>query len=120
MINLLMTDSKFILRQWFKITKHTSHLHTHTHLTPYYYDKICQYKSEMNSNDLNTQNNYCYGCVLRKSPHRVHIELNNGIVDVTIPLTKELSDSIILVLKLDGNFRNKSLKDGIFKFTNNS
>ena len=40
------------------------------------------------------------------------------IVDVTIPFTNELSDSIILVLKLNTNFSNNSLKDGMFKFTN--
>ena len=50
--------------------------------------------------------------------HQANIELNNGIVDVTIPFTNELSDSIILVLKLNTNFRNNSLKDGMFKFTN--
>ena len=45
-------------------------------------------------------------------------ELNNGIVDVIIPFNNELLDSIILVLKLNTNFRNNSLKDGMFKFTN--
>ena len=44
----------------------------------------------MSSNDLNTQNNYCYECVSRISLHQAHIELNNGIVDVTIPFTNEL------------------------------
>ena len=53
------------------------------------------------------------------SLHQAHIELNNSIVDVTKPFTNELSDSIILVLKLlNTNFRNNSLKDGMFKFTN--
>ena len=55
----------------------------------------------MNSNDLNTQNNYCYGYVSRISLHQEHIELNNGIVGVTIPFTTELLGSIILVLKLN-------------------
>ena len=54
----------------------------------------------------------------RISLHQAHIELNNGIVDVTIPFTNELSDLIILVLKLNTNFRNNSLKDGMIKFTN--
>ena len=54
----------------------------------------------------------------RISLHQAHIELNNGIVDVTIPFTNELSDSIILVLKLNTNFRNNSLKDVMIKFTN--
>ena len=60
----------------------------------------------MNSYDLNTQNSYCYGCVSRISlyVHQAHIELNNGIVDVTIPFTNELSHFIILVLKLNTNF----------------
>ena len=53
----------------------------------------------MNSNELNTQYNYnCDGCVSRISLHQAHIELNNGIVDVAIPFTNELSDSIIVVL----------------------
>ena len=52
------------------------------------------------------------------STMQAHIELNNDIVDVTIPFTNELSDSIILVLKLNTNFRNHSLKHGMFKFTN--
>ena len=60
----------------------------------------------MSSNGLNTQNNYYYGCVSRISLHQAHIELNNGIVDVTMPFTNKLSDSIILVLKLNKNFRN--------------
>ena len=55
---------------------------------------------------------------VRISLHQAHIELNNDIVDVTIPFTNELSDSIILVLKLNTNFRNNSLKDEMFKFTN--
>ena len=59
-----------------------------------------------------------YGRVSRISLHQVNNELNNGIVDVTILFTNELLDSIILVLKLNTNFRNKSLKDGMFKFTN--
>ena len=46
------------------------------------------------------------------------IELTNGIVDVTIPFTKELLDLIILVLKLNTNFCNNLLKGGMFKFTN--
>ena len=54
----------------------------------------------------------------RISLHQAHIELNNDILDVTIPFTNELSDSIILVLKLNTNFRNNSLKDGMFNFTN--
>ena len=58
----------------------------------------------MNSNGLNTQNNYCYECVSRISLHQAHIELSNGIIDVTIPFTNELSDSIILVLKLNTIF----------------
>ena len=58
------------------------------------------------------------GCVSRISLHKYHIELNSGIVDVTNTFTNELSDSIILVLKLVTNFRNNSLKDGMFKFTN--
>ena len=45
------------------------------------------------------KNNYCYVCVSGISLQQAHIELNNGIVDVTIPYTNELSDSIILVLK---------------------
>ena len=49
----------------------------------------------MNSNGLNTQNNHCYGCVSRISLRQAHIELNNGIVDVTIPFTNELSDSVV-------------------------
>ena len=56
--------------------------------------------------------------VSRISLHRAHIELNNDIVDATIPSTNELSDSIILVLKLNTNFRNNALKDEIFKLTN--
>ena len=72
----------------------------------------------MNSNDLNTQNNYCYGCVSKISLHQAHIELSNGIVDVTIPFTNELSDSIILVLKLNTNVCNNLLKYVMFKFTN--
>ena len=46
------------------------------------------------------------------------MELNIGIVDVTISFTNELSDSIILILKLKTNFRKNSLKDGMFKLTN--
>ena len=38
----------------------------------------------MSSNGLNTQNNYI----------KANIELNNCIVDVTIPFTNELADSI--------------------------
>ena len=49
---------------------------------------------------------------------QAHIELNDSIVDVTIPFTNELSDSIIFVLKLNANFRYNSLKDEMFKFTN--
>ena len=65
----------------------------------------------MSSNGLNTQNNYYfYGCVSRISLHQAHIELNNGIVDVTIHFTNDLSFSIIVVLKLNTNFRNNSLK----------
>ena len=71
---------------------------------------------------MNSKNskNYYYGCVSRISLHQAHIELNNGIVDVAIPFTEftELSDSIILVLKLNTNFRNNSLKDRMFRFTN--
>ena len=54
----------------------------------------------MNSEGLNTQKKYCYGCVSRISLHQAHNELNNDIVDVTIPSTNELSASI-LVLKLN-------------------
>ena len=85
--------------------------HTYTHT--YYYKTICQYSSEMNSNDLNTQNNYCYGCVSRISLHQAHIELNNGIIDVTKPFTNELSDSIILVLKYRYLY-NKYIKNKLF------
>ena len=51
------------------------------------------------------------------SLHQAHIELNTSNVDVTIPFTNQLSDSIILVLKLNTSFRNNSLKDGMIKFT---
>ena len=57
----------------------------------------------------------------RISLHQAHIELNNGIVDVTIQFIIELSDnsdSIILVLQLNTNLCNNLLKDGIFMFTN--
>ena len=55
----------------------------------------------------------------RISLHQTHIELNNGIVDVTIPFSNELSDLIILVLKLNTKIlRNNSLKDGMFRSTN--
>ena len=58
-------------------------------------------------------------CQEYHSTMQAHIELSNGTVDVTIPFTNELLDSIILiVLKLSTNFRNNSLKDGMFKFTN--
>ena len=57
-------------------------------------------------------------CVLRISQDQTHTELNKGIEDVTIQLSNELSDSIILVLKLNTNFRNNSLNDRKFKFTN--
>ena len=65
----------------------------------------------MNSDGLYTKNNYCYVWVSRILFYQAHIKLNDGIVDVTIPFTNELSDSIILVLKLDTNFSNNSLKD---------
>ena len=64
----------------------------------------------MNSNNLSTQNDYYFGCVSRISLHQARIELNNGIVDVTILSSNELSDSINLVLKLNKNFCNSSLK----------
>ena len=57
-------------------------------------------------------------CVSRISQDQTHTELNNGIEDVTIQLSNDLSNSIILVLKLNTNFRNISLNDRKFKFTN--
>ena len=58
--------------------------------------------------------------MLRMSPHQAHILLNNGVADLTIPFTNRLSEFIILLLKLNSNLRKSSLKDGMFKFTNNT
>ena len=43
-------------------------------------------------------------CVSRISLHQAHIDLHNGIVELTMSFTNELSDSIILVLILIPNF----------------
>ena len=53
----------------------------------------------------------------RMSLHQAHIELNNGFVDVAIPFTNELNSCQPQDIPLDTNFRNNSLKDGMFKFT---
>ena len=42
---------------------------------------------------------YCYEYVLRMSLHQAHILLNNGVVELTIPLTNELSELINISLK---------------------
>ena len=51
--------------------------------------------------------------MLRMSQHQAHILLNNGVADLTVPLTNRLSEFIILLLKLNTNLRISSLKDGI-------
>ena len=38
------------------------------------------------------KDNYYCGCVLNISLHNAHMELNNGIVDLTLAFTNELSD----------------------------
>ena len=52
------------------------------------------------------------------SLHKAHIELSYGIADVTTPFTNELSDSKFLVLKLNTNFLNNSLKVERFEVIN--
>ena len=52
------------------------------------------------------------------SLHQAHILLNNGAADLAIPFTNQLSEFIILLLKLNTNLRKSSLKNGMFKFTN--
>ena len=52
------------------------------------------------------------------SLHQAHILLNNGVADLTIPITNRLPEFIILLIKLNTNLRKSSPKDGKFKFTN--
>ena len=52
------------------------------------------------------------------SPHQAHILPNNGATDMTIPLTNELSELILLLLKQKQIFSNSKSKDGMFRFTN--
>ena len=62
---------------------------------------------------LTHKNNYCYGYVSRISFHHAHTDLKKKNVDLIIPFINELSDSIIVALKLNINFCKNSLKDGI-------